>query len=217
MPNLNAEIRESSTKPEALRATGLIPAEIYGKQFGNKHITILAKEFGKVLEEAGENTIVNLKVENEILPVLIHDHQKDAISGKFMSVDFFKVRMDEKITAPVPLIFSGESIAVKELGGVLIKSMDEIEVEALPMNLPHEIEIDIGAITELDQSIYVKDIPSAGNYEIVTDPDTVIATVSAPEEEVEEAPATVEDIVTEDEAKRAEAAATEGETEAEKV
>jgi large subunit ribosomal protein L25 len=211
MPDLNAEIRESSLKPAAIRASGLIPGEIYGKQFENKHITVSAKEFGKVFEEAGENTIVNLKVEGETYPVIVHDHQKDPITDKFMSVDFFKVRLDEKITAPIPLEFIGESSAVKELGGVLVKSMDEIEVEALPSDLPHEINVDVSAIKEIDGSIYVKDLPVTGNYEIVTDPDTVIATVTLPEEEVVEPTASVEDIVTEGEAKRAESAKAEAE------
>jgi large subunit ribosomal protein L25 len=211
MPDLNAEIRESSLKPAALRASGLIPAEIYGKQFENKHITVSAKEFGKVFEEAGENTIINLKVGGEAYPVIVNDQQKDPISGKFLSIDFFKVRLDEKITAPIPLEFVGESPAVKEMGGVLVKSMDEIEVEALPSNLPHKIEVDVGAIKEIDGSIYVKDLSVAGDYEIITDPDTVIATVMIPEEEVEETATSVEDIVTEGEAKKAEASKTEEE------
>ena len=211
MPDLNAEIRESSLKPDAVRASGLIPAEIYGKQFENKHITVSAKEFGKVFEDAGENTIVNLNVGGETYPVIVHDQQKDPISGKFLSVDFFKVRLDEKITAPIPLEFIGESPAVKEMGGVLVKSMDEIEVEALPSNLPHEIKVDVSAIKEIDGSIYVKDLPAAGDYEITTDPDTVIATVMLPEEEVVEPVASVEDIVTEGEVKRAESAKAEEE------
>jgi large subunit ribosomal protein L25 len=123
----------------------------------------------------------------------------------------FKVRLDEKITAPITLEFIGESSAVKELGGVLVKSMDEIEVEALPSDLPHEINVDVSAIKEIDGSIYVKDLPVTGNYEIVTDPDTVIATVTLPEEEVVEPTASVEDIVTEGEAKRAESAKAEAE------
>jgi len=212
MPNLNAEIREMSAKPAALRESGLIPAEIYGKEFENIHITVSAKEFGKVFEEAGENTVVNLKVGSDVYPVIIHDHQVDSISRKFVAVDFFKVRMDEKITATVPLSFVGESPAVKDFGGILIKSMDELEVEALPADLPHELTIDVSALKEIDQSVYVRDIKAAGNYEIVTEPDTVIATVSMPEEETEEAPTSVADIVTEGEVNRAEKESTEEES-----
>lgn len=209
MSNLNAEIRALSLKPHALRAAGLIPAEIYGKEFSNLHISVSAKEFGKVVKEAGENTIVNLKVGKDIYPVIIHDQQKDSLSGQFLSVSFFKVRMDEKITAPIPLVFIGESPAIKELGGILIKSMDEIEVEALPANLPHNIEINISAITELGGNIYVKDIPIVKNYKIITLLDTVIATVVEPKEEAEEPVVDVADVVTEGEVKRAGAIKTE--------
>lgn len=211
MINLNANIRELSLKPDALRASGLIPAEIYSKGFNNLHIAVPAKEFNKVFEKAGENTVVDLLVGKNTYSVLIHDHQKHPISDQFLSVDFLQIRLDEKITAPIPLVFVGESSAVKEMGGVLVKSMDKIEVEALPSNLPHEIEININAITEIDGSIYVKDIVVSGNYEIITDPDTVIATVMMPEEEVVATPVGVEDIMTEGETKRAESAKTEDE------
>jgi large subunit ribosomal protein L25 len=211
MPDLNAETRELSLKPAAARGAGLIPAEVYGNGFENKHVTVSAKEFIKVFAEAGENTIVNLKVSGEIYPVIIHDYQKDAVSDKFMSVDFFKVNLAEKIIVPIPLEFIGESLAVKDLGGVLVKSMDEIEVEALPSDLPHNIKIDISAITEIDGSVYVRDLSVVGNYEIKTTPDSVIATVTMPEEEVEPTPVSVEDIVTEGEAKRAEEAEAEKE------
>jgi len=211
MINLNASIRELPFKPDALRASGLIPAEIYGKGFNNLHITVPVKEFNKVFEKAGENTVVDLLVGKNTYSVLIHDHQKHPISDQFLAVDFLNVRLDEKIIAPIPLVFVGESSAVKEMGGVLVKSMDKIEVEALPSNLPHEIEINISAITEIDGSIYVKDIIVSGNYEIITDADTVIATVTMPEEEVVATPVGVEDIMTEGEAKRAESAKDEDE------
>ena len=206
MINLNASIRELPSKPDALRASGLIPAEIYGKGLSNLHITVPVKEFNKVFEKAGENTVVDLLVGKNTYSVLIQDYQKHPISGQFLAVDFLQIRLDEKITAPIPLVFIGESSAVKEMGGILVKSMDKIEVEALPSDLPHEIEINISAIKEIDGSIYVRDIPKSGNYEIITDSDTVIATVVIPEEEIVVAPVGVEDIVTEGEAKRAESA-----------
>jgi len=209
MLNLNAEIRELSLKPHMLRASGIIPAEIYGKEFNNLHISVPVKEFRKIFQEAGENTIVNLQIGKDVYPVIIHDQQKDSISGDFLSVSFFKVRMDEKITAPIPLVFIGESPAVKELGGILVKSMDEVEVEALPANLPHEIKIDIGTIKELGDNIYVKDISVVQNYTITTPSNTVIATVIVPKEEAEEAPTSIENIVTEGEMKRADSAKTE--------
>jgi len=211
MINLNANIRESSLKPNVLRASGLIPAEIYSKGFNNLHITVSAKEFSKVFEKAGENTVVDLLVGKNTYSVLIHDYQKHPISDQFLAVDFLQIRLDVKITAPIPLVFIGESPAVKEMEGILVKSMDKIEVEALPSNLPHEIEINISAIKEIDGSIYVRDIPASDNYKIITDLDTVIATVILSEEEVVTTPTGVENIITEGEAKRAESTKTKDE------
>jgi len=204
MPNINAEIRDISTKLEEIRSKGLIPTELYGKGVENIHLALSVKDFVKVFEEAGENTIVNVLVDGKTHPVLIHDYQIDPISRKYLAVDLHEVNMSEKITAPIPLSFIGESQAVKD-GGVLIKSMEEIEIEALPANLPHEIEVDLSAITEIDGSLYVRDLSIPNDCEVVTDPDTVIATVSAPrEEEVVVAPVSVTDIATEGEVKRAE-------------
>lgn len=111
--------------------------------------------------------------------------------------------MKEKITAVVALVFTGESEAIKS-GGILVRSMDEVEVEALPTDLPHEINVDLSSLTEIGQSLYIKDIVTTGKFEIIENEETVIATVSAPEEEAEVATASVEDIKTEGEVKRAE-------------
>lgn len=215
MANLKAEIREVLGKKAAvLRAEGLIPAELYGSGIQNIHLSVNTKEFRKTLEEAGESTIVNLSVGNEIHPVLIHDYQKNYLTGEFLSVDFHKVNMSEKIATDVPLVFTGESPAVKDLGGILVRSMDEVEVEAFPADLPHEISIDVSSLDELGKSLYVKDISVIGKFEILADPDTVVATVTAPEEEVVEAPAiSVADIKTEGEVRRAEKASEKSEEE----
>ena len=215
MANLNAEIREIPGKKAAsFRAEGLIPAELYGSGTENIHLVVGDKDFRKALTEAGESTIVNLSVRGEVHPVLIHDYQKNYLTGEFLSVDFHRVNMSEKITTDVPLVFVGEAPAVKGLGGILIRSMDEVEVEAFPADLPHEIAVDISSLDELGKSLYVKDISVTGKFEITVDPETVIATVSAPEEEVVEAAAvSVADIKTEGEAKRAEKEAKKAEEE----
>ena len=106
-----------------------------------------------------------------------------------LAIDFHEIRMDEKVKAHVPLLFQGEPPAVKELEGILIKNMDEIEVEALPADLPHTIAVDLSELKELDESIYVKDLPKSDKFEYVIDKETVVVSVTAPkEEEVEEVP-----------------------------
>ncbi|HOF50384.1 MAG TPA: 50S ribosomal protein L25 [Candidatus Colwellbacteria bacterium] len=201
---LKAEKRDIfGKKTEALRQAGKVPAELYGHDTDNLHLAVSAKDLRKVFQEAGGNVVVDLEIEGAKHPVLIHDTSVDPISDEFKSVDFYKVRMDEEIVSSVPLEFVGVAPAVKDLGGILVKAMDEVEVEALPANLPKALEIDVSGLVELGQSLFVKDIPAKGDFKIVVDPETVIATISEPKEEVEVAPATVESVVVETEEKKA--------------
>ncbi len=178
----------------ALRAEGLIPAELYGRDSANLHLAVKGNEFRKVFAEAGENTIVNLQFNGKTIPVLIHDIQKDYLHDEIIHVDFYRVRMDEKITARVPLEFTGESPAVKEQGGVLNKTMSEVEIEALPKDLPHRLQVDLTPLVELNQSIYIKDIQVPAGVELAVDPETVVVTVTPPRKKEEVAPAPVADV-----------------------
>jgi len=194
-----------------LRIQGLIPAELYGHGLPNLHLSIPAKEFLKVLKEAGENTVVTVAVGNEKLPALIYDVARHPVSDEITSVDLYQVRMDEKIKAAVPLEFTGEAPVVKEALGVLVKSMHEVEVEALPADLPREITVDLGGLTELGQSIYVKDLSVPAGVKIVVDPETVVVSVTEKISEEEEkatqeaaAAVGVEQVVAETEEKKAE-------------
>lgn len=201
---LVAQLREVlGKKVKNLRQQGLIPAELYGHNAQNIHLAISLKNFTKVFKEAGTSAIVNLLVGKEKYPVLIYDYQKDYLTGDFIHVDFYEVRMDEKIQAKVPLEFIGEPPAVKEKGGILNKSMFEIEVEALPTNLPSHLTVNLNYLTDLDQSIYVKDLEVPPGVEILIDPETVIATITREEkEEKEGAPIDISAIKVEDEEKR---------------
>lgn len=202
---LKAQKREVlGKKVGALRREGLIPAELYGHRVENVHLAVAAKDFGKVYAEAGENTVVNLSFNGAPRMVMIHGVQTDPVKSQVISVDFHEVKMDEAITAAVPLEFVGESPAVKDLGGVLVKAMDEIEVEAFPQDIPSEIIIDLSKLANLGDSVYVKDLPTGAKYEYKVDPTTVVVTVSEPaEEEVSAAEITPESVIVEGEEKRA--------------
>lgn len=171
-------------KVDRLRGAGFLPAELYGSGKENIHISVPLKDFLKVYREAGENMVVNLVLDGEKRPVLIYDLQRDPVSDEIIHVDFYQVRMDEKIKAAVPLVFIGESPAVKEKGGILTKAMHEVEVEALPAEIPHEFEVDLSLLDDLDKSIYVKDLRVPAGVRVMVDPETVIATVKAFVEEV---------------------------------
>jgi large subunit ribosomal protein L25 len=190
--SLSAKIRNEKGKSaiKKLRKEGLIPAELYGHKVENLHLAVNNKEFNNIFKLAGENTIINLLIEDlhkkEEIPVLIHDVQKNYLTNDIVHIDFYQIRMDEKVRTHVPLEFVGESPAIKNYGGILNKSMNEIEIEALPQDLPSSIPVDISKIQELNQSIYVKDLNIPKGVKVLVDLDTVVATVIPPKEEVVE-------------------------------
>ncbi len=187
---LTATARDKFGKQvKALRKEGLVPAELYGRGVENRHLSVSAKEFGKVFKEAGTNTIVTLAMGGEKRPILIHDVACDLLTGEPAHVDFYQVRLDEKIRAKVPLEFVGEAPAVKVKGGVLNKSMTEIEVEALPQDLPHSLQVDLSALDEIDKSVYVRDLAVPKSVTLLVGGDTAIATATPPAPEEEAAPA----------------------------
>ncbi len=187
------------------RREGLIPAEVYGRGLQNLHISVSAKDFKKVFKEAGTNTLITIALGGEKYPTLVHDIQRHYLTGEVNHIDFYRVRMDEKIKAKVPLEFIGEAVGVKEKGGILNKSMQEIEIESLPADLPHRLSIDLKPLDEINKSVYVKDIQVPKGVKILIDPETAVATVKAPvEEKVEEVPVDVSEVKVESEEKQAE-------------
>lgn len=191
--DLQVQKREKFGKAlKAPRKEGLIPAEVYGHGFKNEHLAVKAKEFNKVFGEAGESTIVNLKHGSEAWPVLIYEVTKDYLTGEVAHVDFYRVTMTEKIKAHVPLEFIGESPAIKEKLGILNKAMSEVEVEALPANLPHNIPVDISSLVDLSSNIYAKDLKVSKEVKLLVDPETVVISVVPMQKEEEVAPAVVD-------------------------
>ncbi len=187
------------------RRAGLIPAELYGKGVKNLHVSVGAKDFKKVWKEAGTNTIVTIALGGETYPTLVQDVQKDYLSGDAIHVDFYRVRMDEKIKTKVPLEFTGEAMGVKEKNGILNVSMHEVEIESLPADLPHRLVVSLAPLTDINTSVYVKSIRVPAGVKILIDPGTAIATVKAPvEEKVEEPPVDLGAVKVETEEKKAE-------------
>ena len=182
-----------------------MPGVVYGEDVKSQPITASLIDFERVLARAGESTLVTLNVEGKKYNVLIHDIAYDALKGNPIHADFYAVRMDKVINATVPLEFVGESSVVKNDGGILVKVMHEIEVEALPQDLPHELRVDLGLLSSLESKILVKDINLPKGVKIMADTDEIIALVEAPRSaEVEEVPAVaaVVEVKTEQEEKR---------------
>lgn len=191
---MKARAREASQKPNALRRDGLIPAIVYGKSSEPKQVVLLTSAVEKIYREVGETTLIDLKVGNEILKVLIQDIQKDPLSMKISHADFRQIDMKEKLEADIPLNFIGESKAVKESAGILNKSMDTIAVKCLPGVLVSEINVDLAKLEKFGDVIRAGDIALPEDMELMADPKIVIMTVSEPrsEKEMEELSKTAE-------------------------
>lgn len=171
----------------AMRKAGLVPAELYGRGVANVHLAIPIKELRKVLKQSGENTMVEVVVDGKKHPVMIHELAHDPVSDEITNVDLYQVRLDEKIKVRVPVEFVGESDAVKSKNGLLVKAMQEIEVESLPTSIPRSISADISKILEIGQSVHVKDLVLPKGVEVTVDGESVIATVTAKMTEEQEA------------------------------
>ena len=173
-------------KVGALRRQGLIPANIYGRGLESLPVQIDIRAFRDALAEAGHSTVVDVHVfgaggmeDGKSHPVLIEKVSTHPATGKVQHVDLRQVDLNRPVKASVALVLVGESLAVKNEGGVLMHSLDNLDVEALPRALPHEIEVDISVLTELDQSITVADLRLPAGVTVDTDPSTVIAQVIA--------------------------------------
>jgi len=163
-----------------------IPGVIYGHAFETKNVWVDQTLFNRAFDKAGTSSIVTIQVGDEKpFGTLIHDFQAHPISNEIMHVDFFHVRMDEKVETHIPLVTVGESAAIKTLGGVL-NHLETLTVKALPGDLVHEIAVDISAIETFDDRIMISDLGISENIDVMTDLDTPVATVSAPRIQQEE-------------------------------
>ena len=198
---LNAQKRDIIGRGlNKLRESGYLPAVLYGKGQENLSLQIPVRDFNKAFQSAGESTLVYLSVDGQAYPTIIHDVSRDPLKDFILHADFYKVRLDEKIKTKVPVVFEGEAPAVKELLGIFVRNVNELEVEALPQNLPHEIIIDISTLKAFGDQILIKNIKVDGDFQIIADAEEIVATVQEPisEEELKaelEAPTTaVEDV-----------------------
>lgn len=158
-----------------------VPAVVYGKGVPAQTISVPQTAFEKLLKQAGFSSLVDLTIEGQSpVKVVIKEFQRDHLTMEPMHVDFHQVRMDEEMTAEVPLVFIGESPAVKTAGGTLVKSLDAIEVACLPANLPHEITVDLSSLVTFEDSINVGSLKLPEGVKANTDALVTIATVARP-------------------------------------
>jgi len=198
MLSLSAKIRkEFGKKVKILRKKGILPGVLYGPKIKSQPLEIDLKRFEKVYEEAGESTLISLEIENKKLPVLIHEVELDPLTGKPIHVDFYQPSLEKEVEVTIPIIFEGEAPAVKDSGGTLVKNIHEVEVRALPQNLPHEIKVNIEKLKTFEDDILVKDLPVSEGVKILKELDEVVAKVSPPEKVEEELVKPIEEKVEE--------------------
>jgi len=166
-------------KVSRLRKEGLIPANIFGKKIKSHSITVDAKEFTEVFKKAGETQVIDLGGKT----VLISNIQTNPVSGNVIHIDFRQVDLTEKISAMVPIELENESPAEKQNLGTVVQQIHEIEVEALPSDLPEKIMIDASILIEVDQAIYIKDLKVDKKVEIMTDKEMIVVKVEPPTKE----------------------------------
>ncbi len=181
MLTLKAKKREKGN-PETLRGKGVLPAVLYGPKVKSQPIQVDFKNFSVIYEKAGESTLISLDLEGKKHTVLLHDINRDPLSDNFIHADFYQPILTEKVEATVPIVFEGEAPAVKDLGGTLVEEMQEVEVKALPQNLPHEIKVDVSSLKTFDDEILVKDLNISDEVEIMREPDEIVANVLPPQD-----------------------------------
>src|SRR4030066_1223094 len=152
-------------KVKGLRKSGIIPANIFGKEVKSEAIELMLTDFEKVFSQTGETGLIELIVDNKKNPVLVHNVQKDPVSDSFLHVDFMKVDLKKKVSAEVPVELINESPAEKQGLGTVVQYVDEVEVEALPTNLPEKFEIDLTKLNQVDEAIYIKDLGKLENVD----------------------------------------------------
>lgn len=191
---LKAEERKIvGRKVKTLRKQGFIPANLYGKKIKSVSLQIKNSDFQKIWKEAGETTLIDILVGEKIHPVLIHNAQIHPTTQDFIHVDFHEVSLTEKTTARIPVEITGESPAVSQGLGALIQPLSEIEVEALPADLPENFTIDISKLEQVDSQITVGEIAvNAEKIKILIDPSEIVVKVGALQKEEIPAPVPAE-------------------------
>lgn len=214
MLSLKSQARDSKTKPAFLRKQGLIPAVFYGPKAKTTSIAIVQKDFRKIWREAGESSIVTLETPTGKVSTLIHDVQFDPVKSDPIHADFYVIEEGKEVEVHVPVEFIGVAPAVKELGAMLIKVLHEVNIKAMPKDLPHNLTVDVSSLTALDSQILVKDINLPKGVTLLTHAEDVVVSVAAArkaEEEEVAAPVDLSTIEVEKKGKKEEEGA-EGET-----
>ncbi|MFC1802082.1 50S ribosomal protein L25 [Patescibacteria group bacterium] len=206
MLKLNFEKREPKVDLKVLRKEGKVPAVFYGKNDESVSIFVEYSEFVKTWREAGSSSIVTLSGDGIEKDVLIQDVDIEPVSHTPRHIDFYVIEKGKAMEVSIPLEFTGVAPAVKSMGGILVKVLHELNIEVLPKDLPHNIEVDISTLENLDSLILVKDIKTPDTVKVLHDQEEVVVSISSslPEEVEEETPVDMSSIEVEKKGKKEE-------------
>lgn len=181
---LTASVRDMAQSAKNLRKEGFVPAEFYGHGIDNLTLQVNYGDFRRLYRTAGTNTVIEIEIEGKGKKnALVHRLDTHPVTGEISYVEFINVRMDEEVTAMIPVRLDGQAPAVRELGAMLVQNLDELEVTCLPAYLPNEIVVSIESLTDLGARLHVSDIPAPAHVKIVTDAEEMVASVTMPQEE----------------------------------
>lgn len=211
MINLDMQVRDKAADIVALRKEGKMPAVFYGKKTESTPITLLQKDFISVWHKAGESAVVTLKGPTGTVDTLIHAVDLDPVTDIPRHADFYVFEKGKKLEVSVPLEFVGVSPAVKDLGGLFVRSLHELKISADPQHIPHNIEVDISSLIDFTSQILAKELKLPTGVDLIENPEEVVASASAPREELveESAPVDLSAIEVEKKGKKEEEAAPE--------
>lgn len=198
MLTLKGEIRKIlGKKAKSIKKTGSLPGVLYGPEIKNMPIGIDLKEFKKVFAQTGASSLISLEIGKDKFLTLVHDIKNDPLTNEPTHVDFYQPKLTEEIEVMVPIVFEGEAKAVKDLGGTLIKDLQEIKVKALPQNLPHEIKVSVAGLNTFEDEVKIKDLQLPNGVKILRDVEEILAKVMPPEKVEEELEKPIEEKVDE--------------------
>ena len=176
------QITTSARAPKETKKDGYTPAVYYGTHMASTPIFVNTIEFTKVLASAGESSSVTLKTEHGDEVAMIQDVQIHPVKGNVIHADFYVLEKGQKVHVKTPIVFVGESPAVKA-GGVLVKVMQELSVEGDSAKLPHEFSIDLGLLVDSKSVIHVGDLALPEGVTLYhISPTDVVASISVAEE-----------------------------------
>jgi len=180
---LSVEPREVTGKKVAsLRRAGKTPGNVYGRGLASLAIQVDHDELQRTIRASTANEVIDLKIAGEpnLRPVVIQKVQRNPLNSQYLHADFYQVSLREKMRAAVPIVIVGNSVAIDTYNGVLVHSTDVLHVEALPLDIPTQIEVDISKLRELEATIHVRDLQVPDSVTVLSAPDVAVVKIASP-------------------------------------